>query len=130
MSTVHAASRFVVASAVNYDPDVAGEDVDEAMFRCGDFLLPRAMRKHARLWSEREYRDAMLRSLPGLFNTEDLMTGGKIKPPGQRVRIRNDAFMYACDTCPQANRTTPPTGNLFRKCRQQPRGGPTFLVSP
>jgi len=95
MSTLHAASRFVVASAVNYDPGVAGEDVDEAMFRCGDFLLPRAMRKHARLWSEREYRDVMLRSLPGLFNTEDLMTGGKIKLPGQRVRIRNDAFMYA-----------------------------------
>lgn len=54
MSTVHAASQFVVASTVDYDPDVAVEDVDEAMFRCGDFLLPRAMRRHARLWSERD----------------------------------------------------------------------------
>jgi hypothetical protein len=85
----------VVASTVDYDPDVAVEDVDEAMFRCGDFLLPRAMRKHARLWSDREYMDAMLRSLPGFFNTEDPMTGGKMKLPGKGSRVRNDAFMYA-----------------------------------
>lgn len=95
MSTVHAASQFVVASTVDYDPDVAVEDVDEAMFRCGDFLLPRAMRRHARLWSEREYMDAMLRSLPGFFNAEDPMTGGKMKLPGKGSRVRNDAFMYA-----------------------------------
>lgn len=39
--------------------------------------------------------DAMLRSLPGFFNAEDPMTGGKMKLPGKGARVRNDAFMYA-----------------------------------
>lgn len=90
-----AASQFVVASTVNYDPDVAIEDVAEAMLQCGDVRLPRAMRRPARLWSEKKYMDAMLRSLPGFFGTEDPMTGGKMKLPGKGSRVRNDAFMYA-----------------------------------
>lgn len=95
MSTVHKGSQFVVASTVDYDPDVSVEEVDKAMESCGDFLRPRSMRQHARLWSEREYRDAVMRGLPGFFGPEDMAAGGRLKLPGKGARVRGDAFMYA-----------------------------------
>lgn len=95
MSTVHSGTQFVVASTVDYDPDVSAEEVDREMEACGDFLLPRAMRRHARLWSEREYRDAVLRGLPGFFGSDDMAVGGRLKLPGKGARVRSDAFMYA-----------------------------------
>lgn len=110
MSTVHNGSQFVVASTVDYDPGVAAEDVDREMEACGDFLLPRAMRRHARLWSEREYRDAVLRGLPGFFGSEDLAAGGRLKLPGKGARVRSDAFMYA-----HIMLLRKMTGNSFRR---------------
>lgn len=95
MSTVHNGSQFVVASAVDSNPGVAAQDVDREMKACGDFLLPRAMRRHARLWSDREYRDSVLRGLPGFFGSEDLAAGGRLKLPGQSARVQGNAFMYA-----------------------------------
>lgn len=95
MSTVHKGSQFVVASTVDYDPDVSVEDVDKVMESCGDFLKPRSMRQNARLWSEREYRDAVMRGLPGFFGPEDMASGGRLKLPGKGSRVRGDAFMYA-----------------------------------
>ena len=95
MSTVHKGSQFVVASTVDYDPDVSVEDVDKAMESCGDFFKPRSMRQHARLWSEREYRDAVMRGLPGFFGPEDMASGGRLKLPGKGARVCGDAFMYA-----------------------------------
>ena len=38
MSTVHNGSQFVVASTVDYDPEVSVGEVDNAMEKCGDFL--------------------------------------------------------------------------------------------
>lgn len=95
MSTVHNGTQFVVASTVDYDPDVSPEDVDEAMSACGDFLLPRSMRRHARLWSEREYVSSVMRGLPGLFTPEDQAAGGMFKLPGKGSRVRGDVFTYA-----------------------------------
>ena len=95
MSTVHNGTQFVVASTVDYDPDISVEEVDAAMEACGDFLLPRSMRQHARLWSEREYRDAIIRGLPSFFAPEDLAAGGRFKLPGKGARVRGDAFMLA-----------------------------------
>lgn len=95
MSTVHGGTQFVVASTVDYDPDFSAEEVDQNMEACGDFLLPRAMRRHARLWSEREYRDAVLRGLPGFFGPEYMAAGGRLKLPGKGARVRGDAIMYA-----------------------------------
>lgn len=95
MSTVHNGSQFVVVSTVDYDPEVSVGEVDNAMEKCGDFLKPRSMRQNARLWSEREYRDAVMRGLPGFFGPEDMASGGRLKLPGKGARVRGDAFMYA-----------------------------------
>jgi len=95
MSTVHNGTQFVVASTIDYDPGTSVEAVDAAMEACGDFLLPRSMRRHARLWSEREYRDAIIRGLPSFFGPEDRAAGGRFSLPGNGARVRGDAFMYA-----------------------------------
>ena len=95
MSTVHGGTQFVVASTVDYDPDVAPGDVEERMLSCGDFELPRSMRRHARLWSEREHLSSAMRALQGFCGPEDLATGGMLELPGKGSRIRGDAFQHA-----------------------------------
>lgn len=97
MSTVHSGTQFIVASTVDYDPEVSVEDVDAAMESCGDFLLPRSMRRHARLWSEREYLDAVLRGLPGSFSTDDPTAGGKMKLPGKGARVICGSSIHPVD---------------------------------
>lgn len=95
MATVHQGTQFVVAATVDYDPSMSADEVDRQMEACGDFGLPRSMRKHARLWSAREYRNAIMRGLPGIFAPEDIATGGQFRLPGRGARVRGDAFMYA-----------------------------------
>ncbi|WP_022704069.1 hypothetical protein [Pseudorhodobacter ferrugineus] len=95
MWTVHNGSQFVVASTVDYDPKVSVGEVDNAVEKCGDFLKPRPMRQNARLWSEREYRDAVMRGLPGFFDPEDMASGGRLKLPSKGARVRGVALIYA-----------------------------------
>lgn len=95
MSTVHNGTQFVVASTVDHDPDVPPGRVDEDMRRCGDFDLPRSMRRHARLWSESEYRDSVKRGLPGYLSAEDVSAGGMFALPGKGSRVRGDVFQHA-----------------------------------
>jgi len=49
MATVHRRTQFVIASTVDYDPDVDPEKLEAAMVAAGDFTKVRARRKHARL---------------------------------------------------------------------------------
>lgn len=67
MAMVHQGPQFVIAATVDYDPLMSADAVDRQMEACGDFGLPRSMRKHARFWSAREYRDAIMRGLSGIF---------------------------------------------------------------
>lgn len=94
-ATVHQESQFVVASTIDYDPEVDPTDLQERMEAVGDFQKPRSMRRHGRLWAHDEYLQSLQRGLPGIFTQEDLATGGAFMLPGRGSRVRGDAAMYA-----------------------------------
>ncbi len=94
-ATVHKYSQFVVASTVDYDPAVDPRDLQEAMEQCGDFEINRSMRKHARLWSYKEYSQSLARQMLLGHSIDDLAVGGELKLPGHGTRVRGDAFQYA-----------------------------------
>lgn len=95
MATVHKFSQFVVASTVDYDPDVDPVELEKLMDACGDFDLNRCMRRHGRLWAATEYTSSLLRSHGHKFSEDDLATAGKFKLPGHGSRVRGDAFKFA-----------------------------------
>lgn len=95
MATVHKFSQFVVAATVDLDESATPEALEEAMEQCGDFALPRSMRRHARLWAHSEYQDSLLRSQSGLLSKDDLAIAGKLRLPGRGCRVRGDAFKFA-----------------------------------
>ncbi|MEP4248337.1 transposase [Tateyamaria sp.] len=95
MATVHKFSQFVVAATVDYDADVSPEDLESVMTNCGDFDLPRSMRKNARLWSATEYQGSLMRSQGARFSKDDIATAGKLRLPGHGSRVRGDAFKFA-----------------------------------
>ena len=95
MATVHKFSQFVVAATVDLDEGTTPEALEEVMERCGDFALPRSMRRHARLWAHSEYQDSLLRSQSGLLSKNDLAIAGKLRLPGRGCRVRGDAFKFA-----------------------------------
>ncbi len=95
MATVHKFSQFVVASTVDYDAAISPEDLESAMANCGDFGLPRSMRRHARLWAASEYQDSLMRSQGARFSKDDIATAGKLRLPGHGSRVRGDAFKFA-----------------------------------
>ncbi|MBT2131007.1 hypothetical protein [Aliiroseovarius lamellibrachiae] len=95
MATVHKFSQFVVAATVDYDASISPEDLESAMEGCGDFDLPRSMRKHARLWSATEYQGSLMRSQGVRFSKDDIATAGKLLLPGHGSRVRGDAFKFA-----------------------------------
>ncbi len=60
MAPVHHGTQFVVAAIVDYDPAISAEEVDPPEGGMRRFRpTPRSMRRHARLWSAREYRVAI-----------------------------------------------------------------------
>lgn len=65
MATVHKFSQFVVAATVDLDESTTPEALEEAMEQCGDFALPRSMRRHARLWAHSEYEVHFCGRSPG-----------------------------------------------------------------
>ena len=95
MATVHKFSQFVVAATVDFDAEVSPEDLERRMELCGDFSLPRSMRRHARLWSVSEYQSSLMRSQGARFSKDDIATAGKLRLPGHGSRVRGDAFHYA-----------------------------------
>ena len=94
MATVHRSTQFVVASTVDYDPDVDPGELEEAMNAVGDFAKPRSMRRFARLWPASEYQASIMKGLPSVFTKEDLAAGGKFNLPGRGSRVRGDIFHY------------------------------------
>ncbi len=95
MATVHKFSQFVVAATVDYDANISPEDLEIAMESCGDFNVPRSMRRHARLWSAIEYQGSLMRSQGARFSNDDIATAGKLLLPGRGSRVRGDAFKFA-----------------------------------
>ncbi len=95
MATVHKFSQFVVAATVDYDKSIAPEDLEGAVTQCGDFALPRSMRKNARLWATSEYDDSLVCSQGNLISEDDLAVVGKLRFPGDGCRVRGDAFKFA-----------------------------------
>ncbi|MEP2182867.1 hypothetical protein [Roseibium sp.] len=65
------------------------------MTASGDFLLPRSMRKQARLWSHREYTESAARHNQEIFSKDDVMVGGDLQLPGGGSRVRTDVAAYA-----------------------------------
>lgn len=81
MATVHKFSQFVVAATVDYDESITPEDLEDKMAECGDFTLPRSMRKNARLWAATEYTDSLVRSQSKLISKDDLAVAGELRLP-------------------------------------------------
>lgn len=95
MATVHQGSQFVMASTVDFDPEVSMEAVEEEMQLSGDFTLPRSMRRQARVWSASEYLQMVLGLNRSLRSEDDMMVGGSWHLPAVGARVRTDIFMYA-----------------------------------
>jgi len=95
MSTVHKFSQFVVASTIDFDAEVSPSDLEDRMNECGDFNLPRSMRRYGRLWAAAEYKNSLMRSQGARFSKDDIATAGELRLPGRGSRVRGDAFKFA-----------------------------------
>lgn len=56
LCTAHANSGYIMAANLGLDPSIDLPDVEADMVNVGDFGLPRAFRKQARVWSETEFK--------------------------------------------------------------------------
>ena len=61
LCTAHANSGYIMAAHLGLDPETALEEVEVSMAAAGDFALPRAFRRQARVWSETEFADYLAR---------------------------------------------------------------------
>ncbi len=56
LCTAHANSGYIVAAHLGLDPAISLPDIEEEMEKSGDFTLPRAFPKQARVWSKTEFQ--------------------------------------------------------------------------
>lgn len=57
LCTAHANSGYIMAAHLALDPHVDLPDIEAEMIAVGDFTLPRAFRKQARVWSATEFKE-------------------------------------------------------------------------
>ena len=88
LCTVHQGSQYVLASTLDYDPDISTEEVDNYMESVGDFDRPLSMRSQARLWSKREYERSVMSQNATIISQDDLWVGNGLKLPGTGCRVR------------------------------------------
>ncbi len=50
---------YVLGVNVNYDPDINFDDTEEEAINCGDYDIPYAFRKYARVWLKDDYNDSI-----------------------------------------------------------------------
>ena len=56
LCTAHANTGYIMAAHLGLDPGIELPDIEARMMQAGDFARPRAFRKHARVWSETEFK--------------------------------------------------------------------------
>ncbi|PTW95449.1 hypothetical protein C8N33_1301 [Pararhodobacter aggregans] len=56
LCTAHANTGYIMAAHLGLDPAIDLPDIEAAMTAAGDFGLPRAFRRQARVWSETEFK--------------------------------------------------------------------------
>ena len=94
--SVERASGYVVAATTDFDPLADPLEVEREMHRIGDFSLPRAWRKHGRLWAFGEYQDSILRGVMNNLTPEEVhFASNSFDLPGTGGRIRGDIFQAA-----------------------------------
>lgn len=95
--SVEAESGNALAATTDYDPGMDPEEVEIEMTFAGDFALPRAWRKMARVWPLSEYRDSLARGSTNqpLLAEEEARMSNHYELPGHGARIRGDIFQTA-----------------------------------
>ena len=94
--TVDAASGYVVAPTMDYDPDTEPGDADRLMASVRDDALPRAWRRYGRVWGYDDYRRSLVAGASMTLTPEErFLSDNAFDIPGRGARVRADLFQAA-----------------------------------
>ncbi|WP_273524681.1 hypothetical protein [Rhodosalinus sediminis] len=97
LCTAHANSGYIIAADLGFDPEVEMPEIEALMRAGGDFALPRAFRRQARVWSESEFSDYLDKRTRNIVlsphESEDF--DAELQLPHTGAKIRKDIAEYA-----------------------------------